>query len=451
VERLFGTDGIRDVAGRGRLAPGVVHRLGRALGRLAAPAAKRAAVLVARDPRASGPALTSLLAGGLQSEGVNVHDASVLPTPALAWSTRQGAYALGVMVSASHNPPEDNGIKVFAASGEKLGPTEEERLEAAVAAIEDEDAPSPEGALIAAPERADAYVEELLHHRFDGLQLEGRKIVVDGANGAAHRLAPLVLRALGAEVHPIACDPDGHNINVGAGATHPEHLREAVVAERADLGIALDGDGDRVILVDETGAVRDGDEILWILATHLAGRGELRDSCVAATVMSNVGLEVALRERGIRLLRAPVGDRHVAEAMRAHGLVLGGEQSGHVIVDVEGFLSGDGLAAALHVLRVLAETGVPLSRAAGRLRRFPQVLLNVRVRNKPPLEELDGVRDALVEARRELGDEGRVLLRYSGTEPLARVMVEGPDAARTTELARRIARVVEERIGAAAV
>lgn len=449
-QRRFGTDGIRDVAGKGNLQPELIVRVGRGLGaflRESSPDARRR-VLIGRDPRESSMALTTLIAGGLQSEGFDVRDVGVVPTPALALLTKQDDACLGVMISASHNPAADNGIKVFAGGGEKITEEQERLVETHIARLEHElDADRPNGSFEIAADASDAYHDELVHRRHPGLKLDRLKIAVDCANGATFEIAPRVLEALGATVHRVACEPDGININRDCGATRPDAVQATVRDQGADIGISLDGDGDRVMLVDETGVIRDGDEILGILARYLGKEGRLTHDTVVATVMSNLGLEVALRADSIRLVRTAVGDKYVAREMLEHGYVLGGEQSGHIILSETGILTGDGLATALAILEVMQERGLTLSRLAGELERYPQILENVRVSSKPDLATVDGVSDAVRRAEDDLGDRGRVLLRYSGTEKLARVMVEGPDHAQVSNHARQIADIIRDRIG----
>ncbi len=447
----FGTDGIRDVAGQGALAPEPLVRIGRALALLARERREASGdpippVLIGRDPRLSGPMILNLLSGGLHAEGLDVRDAGILPTPALAMLTRSGGFSLGVMISASHNPPADNGMKVFNEEGEKLSEGDEGTVEDHVALLADRTAETPTGSFSTDLDLLSHY-RDVLVTRHGGLEIEGREIVIDCAHGAGYEVAPDVLRRLGAKVHAIGAEPTGHNINDGHGATHPERLQEEVRARGAWIGISLDGDGDRVILVDEKGGIRDGDEILYLLAGHLQDRGALAHETVVATVMSNIGLEIALEARGMKLLRTPVGDKHVASAMREGGFVLGGEQSGHIILGEQRTSTGDGLATALAVLEVLAERGASLGEAASTLERYPQVLINVPVTEKPPLEEIESVREATESVRGELGKQGRVLLRYSGTERLARVMVEGPERESVDAHAARIADRIRESIG----
>jgi phosphoglucosamine mutase len=460
-ERIFGTDGIRGRAGEGWLATGPTSALGRAIGDvLARPArgpvrgprsgAKRATkggALSGHDGRRSGPELEAALARGLAASGHEVTSAGLITTPGLAWLARERAFDLGIMVSASHNPAEDNGIKVFSTLGEKLADEVEDEIEARVRAFPDPvlEGPAPRHD----PELENAYLDHLLAAA-GSLSLGGMAIVLDCANGGGSRVAPRIFGRLGAQVISEACSPDGDNINHGCGSTHPESLQEAVRLHAADLGIALDGDGDRCILVDERGAVVHGDAILTILARHAVAAGSLSDPRIVATVMSNRGLHRALREVGVEVVTVGVGDRRVVEALRREGLALGGEQSGHVVFGPDNHYIGDGIYTAVRVLAALRSSGVPLSELASPFRSLPQVLVNVPVARKPNLGEIDSIVAAVERIESELGGDGRVLLRYSGTEPLARVMVEGPDEDWIRRQAHALAGLIAREIGAGA-
>jgi len=460
--KLFGTDGIRDVAGEGSLRPESVVRIGRALGSLLREGTLRpgpgsdtaGTVLVARDPRASGPAIVRDLSEGILGEGIDVIDVGILTTPGLAALVALHATAAGVMISASHNPAADNGIKIFGANGEKLSEEIEEAIERTVARLEAAGGTAfagtdfPRGRLHVRPEMREDYADTLVRGRFPDLDLDGLLIAIDSANGAAYEIAPRILERLGSRVARVACEPDGTNINRDCGALHPERIRAEVLRLGADLGLSLDGDGDRVVLVTETGEILDGDDLLLALAEQLQRERALAGDTVVATVMSNLGLELALGRRGIRMLRTPVGDRHVASEMRAGGFAIGGEQSGHIILRHGASLFGDGLAAALAILRGMRGRGVPLSGFAGGLERLPQVLVNVKVGTKPPFESLEEVQAKLRRAQEELDREGRILLRYSGTEPLARVMIEGHDSTRIRAMADEIADAIVRATGA---
>jgi phosphoglucosamine mutase len=455
-ERIFGTDGVRGRAGEGWLAPSAVAAIGRAAGevlggRSAGP--RRPQALVGHDGRRSGPELEAALASGLASKGFDVQSVGLITTPGLALLTRLEEFRLGAMLSASHNPAEDNGIKLFSENGEKL--SDETELEIERRLLRDPAVTAPQATQTspakASPPHDDsleaAYFGYLVEKAAAGLRLDGLSIVVDCANGGGSRVAPRVFGRLGAVVRAIAADPDGDNINLRCGATHPEALQAEVRSQSAHLGLALDGDGDRSILVDEQGELVDGDAILAILGRHAMQRGELPDPRIVATVMSNRGLHRALRDVGVGVVTVDVGDRRVVEALRREKLRLGGEQSGHVVFGPDHFYIGDGIYTTLRVLRVLAETKRPLSELASVYRPFPQVLLNVRVARQPPLADLPRLARARSKVEEELGEDGRVLLRYSGTEPLARIMVEGPDLSRIQSQAQELADLIAAEIG----
>ncbi|MHC4378842.1 MAG: phosphoglucosamine mutase [Planctomycetota bacterium] len=447
--RLFGTDGVRGRAGEGDLEYGRVSALGRAIASMLD--GPDAAVLVAHDGRRSGPDLAHALSRGLASHGVHCDSAGLLTTPGLAIATRTGTYAAGLMVSASHNPAEDNGIKIFNAQGEKLADEVEDRIQAA---LEADPAPQAEGPLPSPRhELAEEYLARLVESA-RGLDLSGRRVVIDCANGAGSQVGPELLRRLGAEVVALFDAPDGSNINAGCGSTAPDALMAAVREHSAHLGLALDGDGDRCLLVDEHGELVDGDALMALLALDLQTAGRLPGGRIVATVMSNVGLKRALAPAEVGIETVGVGDRRVVEGLREHALGLGGEQSGHIVFgptsspsDLWHFV-GDGLYTGLRVLEAMLRAGRPLSELKSVFRAFPQLLINVRVSRKPPFEELPEVQASVAAAEAELGDGGRVLLRYSGTESLARVMVEGEDAAQIERLAEDIAARLRERIGA---
>jgi phosphoglucosamine mutase len=445
MAKLFGTDGIRGRANQGSLAPSQLVKIGRALGATLIDSSARKRVLVGRDTRLSGPMVGSAIVSGLLSAGVDVAVAGVLSTPAVARLTMAGRYGLGIVISASHNPAHDNGVKVFLANGRKPDPEFAEEVEART-----DTGPCPGGeksgryeALHDAP---NAYLDLLLKE-FDGLDLTGVRVAVDCANGATSAAGPRALVRLGADVVPVAAKPNGTNINYRCGSTWPRTICRAVVEERADVGIAFDGDGDRVIFADETGAVVDGDATMAILARDLKARRRLPHGTVAATVMSNLGLEQSLKEIGAKLVRTPVGDRYVVEEMDRGGFALGGEQSGHLIVRRGKRMVGDGLETALHLLAARGRAGESLSRLGRCFVRAPQRLINIPVRERPPLEELPEVSDAVRRAKEDLADEGRVVVRYSGTEPVARVMVEAIDPLRMAEAADGIATIIRREIG----
>ena len=447
--RLFGTDGIRGEANVHPMTPEVALRVGMAV---AVHFGCDGRVLVGKDTRLSGYLLESALASGLSAMGADVLFVGPMPTPGIAYLTHSMRATAGVVISASHNPFHDNGIKLFGADGYKLPDDVEAHLES----LMDSDgfqARRARGADVGRAQRIDdaagRYITHLKQAFPKGRDLSGLKIVIDCAHGAAYRIAPTVLAELGAEVVTRGVEPNGLNINDGCGATHPEQLGRAVVETGADLGIALDGDADRAIFADERGQIVDGDAILAMCARDLHQRGELEGGAVVATVMSNLGLDRSLAEVGIGLLRTPVGDRYVVEAMRSGGCNLGGEQSGHVVF-LDHCTTGDGVVAALQVLTILRRTQSPLSRLARVMTRVPQMLRSFAVPRKEPLDRLPGLRKAIRQIEQELGDEGRVLVRYSGTEAKMRVMVESVDEHKMREYVERLQAVALAELGAAA-
>lgn len=439
----FGTDGIRGVA-NAELGAELVLALGRATAR-ALPARS---FLVARDTRQSGPLLQAALSAGLASEGADVVDLGVLPTPGVAWhcATR---HLPGAVISASHNPFTDNGVKLFATGGLKLPDAAEAAVEEELDRVLAADVRGPRpptghavGRLSADPDAADGYVEHLVSV-LEGGSLDGMKVVVDCANGAASSIAPIVLQRLGADVTAIAHQPDGTNINDGCGSTHPELVGAEVLARGADIGLALDGDADRLVAVDHTGAATTGDELLALFATDLAGRGRLAGNTVVVTVMSNLGLRLAMADQRIAVRETPVGDRYVLEALDADGLTLGGEQSGHLVFR-ELATTGDGVLTAVLLLDLIRRTGRPLADLAREaMRRLPQVLVNVPAPDPGSVVENEAVQAEVAAVRLELGQQGRVLLRPSGTEPLVRVMVEAADEVVAHTVVDRLCVVVE--------
>jgi phosphoglucosamine mutase len=441
--RLFGTDGVRGLANADltpELALSVAHA---AAGVLAdRDGTERPVAVVGRDPRASGEMLEAAVVAGLSSAGADVLRAGVLPTPALAHLTASTGADLGVMISASHNPMPDNGIKLFSRGGHKLPDLVEADIERTVAAGFSA-AHRPTGAGIGRVRDLTGGAEDYLAHLLGTVTrpLDGISLVVDGAHGAASQVAPEAYRRAGATVHTIGCEPDGWNINDGIGSTHLGPLVQAVRERRADLGIAHDGDADRCLAVTAHGDVVDGDAILAVCAIALHERGELKDDTVVATVMSNLGFHHTMRDAGIRVHTTAVGDRYVLEALRSQGLSLGGEQSGHLVF-LEHAPTGDGLLTGLALLSRMAETGAPLAELASVVRRLPQVLINVPVTDRLAVAESDAVADAVNAVEDELGEAGRVLLRPSGTEQLVRVMVEAPTQEQADAVAQRLADVV---------
>jgi phosphoglucosamine mutase len=442
-KQLFGTDGIRGVAGEYPLDPATVHAFGQALGSDLRRASRDAAMLIGMDTRESGPWIAAQVAAGLAQQDVPAVSAGVITTPGVAYLTRSSSFTAGVMISASHNPYRDNGIKVFSHSGYKLPDDEEHLVEQEIFRHAGE-APGPPLPLAPDPALAERYLDYLASTVEGGF--EGMHIVLDCGNGAAYQLAPALFRRLGAEVEAICCEPNGRNINLDCGALHVESLCAAVLQSGASLGVAFDGDADRAIFVAGNGQIVDGDAVLLIAARALHRAGKLEGGLVVATVMSNLGLERALERDGIRLLRTPVGDKYVLEEMVRAGAVLGGEQSGHVIFR-QYATTGDGLLTALRVLEIARNRGAGLEALIAGLDIYPQRLQNVRVRERRALHELPEVAREIEECQREFGSAGRVLVRFSGTEPLARVMVEGPDLARVDEFTDRIATAIRNEIG----
>ncbi len=446
-KKLFGTDGIRGEAGKFPLDGPTATALGGALGDWARHHSPDPEVLIGVDTRESGYWLAQAVAAGLVQSGVRVRYAGVVSTPAVAYLTKEGPFVAGAMISASHNPYHDNGIKVFAHSGYKLPDAAEAQLEnEIVLRLQRSTADGIAPDLAADPALVELYLDRLASASSG---LAGLKLVVDCANGSASVLAPRLFERLGAQVHAVFCQPDGRNINDGCGALHPEQLRDQVLASGADLGIAFDGDADRAIFVARNGKLLDGDWVLLLCARHLAAQAKLPagNQCVVATVMSNLGLERALAAEGIRLARTAVGDKYVLEEMLRLGAPLGGEQSGHVIY-LDYATTGDGMVTALRVIEAVRWSGKRPDELADELPVYPQKLVNVRVSRRLPLESLPGVQHAIREAEAAFGDSGRLLVRYSGTEPLARVMVEGPDLPMVEHYAHAIAETILAELGA---
>jgi phosphoglucosamine mutase len=450
MQKLFGTDGIRATAGGFPLDEYTVEAVGHSLAvNLMRASGHSPKLIIGRDTRESGPVIERWLARGAVAAGAQVELAGVITTPGIAFITRSTPFDAGVVISASHNPYQDNGIKIFSASGKKIADEMEQRIE--------EDVMNERGRIthlhpsetqIAETNShyRNRYIDYLVKEVGCGLRLDGLQIALDCANGAASYVAPQVFEQLGARLTVLSAQPDGRNINAGCGSLHPENLQQAVLDERLDLGIAFDGDADRAVFVDSNGALVDGDNTMLILADYLKSRGRLSGQTVVATVMSNIGLEIALHQRGIRMVRTGVGDRYVLEELLRQNAGLGGEQSGHIILpDIS--LTGDGIITAIELLRAVRESGRKLAELASQLIRFPQVLVNVRVRQKPPLESLPQVKSEMERIQTELEGRGRLLVRYSGTEDLVRVMIEGEDQAKIEDQANRLAQLIGQAIG----
>jgi len=438
--RFFGTDGVRGRMGEEPITPATVLKLGWAAGKVLARGRERPKVLIGKDTRVSGYLLESALEAGLSAAGVDIRLLGPMPTPAIAYLTRTARAAAGVVISASHNPYDDNGIKFFSAEGSKLP----DEVELEIERMMDEPLVTVESALIGKakryPDAAGRYIEFCKSTVSNRLNLHGLKLVVDCANGAAYQVAPAVFTELGAQVIAVANNPDGFNINRSCGSTHPEILQKKVVDERADLGIALDGDGDRVLLVDASGAVLDGDQLLYIMAMARHAAGRLPG--VVGTLMTNLGLEQALAARKIPFRRANVGDRYVMAQLTQEGWELGGETSGHIIC-LDKSSTGDGIIAALEVLAVMRQTGKSAAELTAGMHVFPQTMINVRMSRRFDLKASAPVQEALRAVEQELAADGRVVLRASGTEPVVRVMIEGRDAGQIQRLGQQLADTVK--------
>ena len=440
----FGTDGLRGRAGEAPIEPETLRRVGAALGVLLQREGdgSQRRVLLGDDGRESAPWIQDALVQGLMGAEVSAASVGVVTTPALALLTARGPYAAGVMISASHNPSHDNGVKIFSADGQKLRDDDERELERLANALTPD---APGEPRVRSVEKLVLQYEELLGQRFEHLDLTGKKVCVDAANGGGAAIAPRVLRMFGAEVVEVGCEPDGFNINEDVGALHPERLAPVVREHGACMGICLDGDGDRGIFLDETGRVHDGDAVMTFFGARMHEAGCLPGGAVAATVMSNLGMHRALREAGVQVHETPVGDRHVVAAMKERGFALGGEQSGHTLF-LDHDLVGDGLYTGLRILDALGDDA--MSRAFAAFERFPQKLVNVAVREKPDLATVPAVASLQRAIEAQLGDDGRLLLRYSGTEPKCRVMIEAKDQELCERLCDELAAVIRAELGA---
>ena len=445
--KLFGTDGIRGKAGTAPLEPETVARVGAALVKtmVASDPGHGMRYVIGRDTRESGTWIEDELTRGLTGQGATVVSAGVVPTPAVAYLARTEGFDAGIVISASHNPYEDNGIKVFGGSGTKITEQFEKSVEGFVADSSWSVAGGPKKAPPPQQQLAEHYVDHLLQIMNTAGSLAGSKIVVDCANGATAPIAPGLFSRLGFDVVPIGVSPNGRNINLNCGSTHLDGLAKAVVDQKARVGVAFDGDGDRALFVDHAGRIVDGDAILLIAAMYLKDRGRLPGPAVVATVMSNIGLEIALRDRGIQMVRTAVGDKYVMEEMVKRGFTLGGEQSGHIIFS-EHLFTGDGLATALNVLRIMADTGKELGELASALVTYPQVLVNVRVKQRSDYMQVPAIADTVKRVEAGLAGQGRLLVRYSGTEPLLRIMLEGKNEGEIRQWAQDIADAVREHV-----
>jgi len=448
--RLFGTDGIRGAANKYPLTADVIVDIGRAIASVFGAADNRAKIIIGKDTRESGGMIEDALASGICSAGADACLTGVLPTPAVAHLTSSTDASAGIVISASHNPFSDNGIKIFDAEGYKLADQKEDKIEQRVLSekIGHADGKSVRGSgsvesLEDAPSRYLSFLKNTLR---DDTFLNGVKIILDCSNGATYAVAPRLFSDLGAQVQAISVNPDGKNINANCGSEHPEDLIDTVIAKKADIGLAFDGDGDRMVAVDEKGLVITGDRILAICARTLKRKGLLRNNLVVSTVMSNLGLRLALKDLGIKHLTTQVGDRYVLQQMNASGAVIGGEDSGHTIF-LDQHTTGDGMLSAIRLIQAMRDENKPLSELSEVMTVFPQVLLNIEVKHKPEIESVAPLMDAIGSVEKILGEKGRVLVRYSGTQPLCRVMVEGPDRDETRQYCQQIADIVKATLG----
>jgi phosphoglucosamine mutase len=449
MRKLFGTDGIRAVAGEAPLDIRTIHAVGLALAHTLTRHGAQPRVVLGMDTRESSEWISATIAAGLREGGATIESAGVITTPGVAFLARKHGFSAGVVISASHNPWQDNGIKVFGGDGYKLPDEQELEIEEEIfrrladASFAPAASPSP----LQAQARYRHDYETFLRQVVPGLHLNGQRIVLDCANGAASAIAPELFATLGGTLHLTHSNPDGRNINEHCGALHPEIVAAETAAHKADIGITLDGDADRALFADAHGKVVNGDAVLLLAARDLQARGALRDNTIVATTMSNMGLETALGMSDIRMLRAPVGDKYVLQMMRQHNAMLGGEQSGHILFPSHS-TTGDGLLTALLVLDIVQRSGKPLHQLVADLKVFPQVIVNVRVREKQPLEQIPAVRERIQEAESALQGKGRVVVRYSGTEALARVMIEAESREEMERHAQRIAEAIRSTLGA---
>ncbi len=449
TQKLFGTDGIRGAANSYPMTADMAMKVGQALAlTFENNKKKRRKVIIGKDTRISGYMLEYGLTSGLCSMGVNVYLVGPMPTPAIAHLTRSFAADAGIVISASHNPAEDNGLKIFTSEGFKLPDKAEREIEKLIVSdkLKTEHIHGKDIGKAFRIDDANGRYIEFVKNSINNNSLKGLKVVIDCANGAAHNVAKEIFGELGAEIVALNFKPDGLNINLGCGAMHPEVVKSAVLGHQADLGIALDGDADRVIIVDEKGNIVDGDHILAIAAIELKEKGRLKNDTIVATNYSNLGLDFAMKEHGINVIKTDVGDRHVIEEMRKNNYILGGEQSGHIIF-FRHTTTGDGLISALQIMNIMKKSGKKLSEIKKVMQVFPQVLVNVKVKEKKPFKELPAVSKKIDEIEKKLGEKGRVLVRYSGTENLCRIMIEGKDETEINKHAQEIEKEVKKALG----
>jgi len=448
MRKLFGTDGIRGVANVHPMTSEIAMQLGRAVAHIFKDTDRRHRILIGKDTRVSGYMLETALASGICSMGVDVLLVGPMPTPGIAFLTTDMRADVGIVISASHNPFQDNGMKIFCRNGLKLPDEKELEIEQLMSSKEiDSLRPTATevGKAFRIDDAAGRYIVFLKNTFPNDFTLDGFKIVLDCAHGAAYKIAPHVFEELGAKVYPIGIEPDGVNINQNCGALHPEAISQEVKEQGADIGIALDGDADRVIFVDENGVEVDGDHIMAICAVDMHRENRLKKNTVVATVMSNIGLDIALKKEGIKMLRAAVGDRYILEEMLQHGYNFGGEQSGHIIFfDLN--TTGDGILSALQILAAMKKNNKKLSELSTIMQRFPQVIENVEVKDKKDLDSVPEIKKAIDDAEKKLAGKGRILVRYSGTQPLCRVMVEGQDEKEIKGIAQNLAQLIGNKL-----
>jgi phosphoglucosamine mutase len=450
MDRLFGTDGIRGVANEYPLTAEAVFGIGRAIASFFGGSTIPTKIIIGKDTRESGDMIEEALAAGICSVGADVCLAGILPTPAVAYLVSTNAAVAGIVISASHNPFGDNGIKIFDADGYKLSDAKEDEIERLLASDNIDLTPGKSnhriGNVETMKDASERYLTFLRNTLPDARLFNDMKIVLDCSNGATYAVAPKLFEDLGAQVKALHIRPDGKNINADCGSEHPEALIDAVLAQKADIGLAFDGDGDRLVAVDEKGQVISGDRTLVICARSLKRKGMLKNNLVVSTVMSNLGLRLALKDLAINHMMAQVGDRYVLQQMTANGSVIGGEDSGHVIF-LDQHTTGDGILTAIRLIQTMCEENKPLSELSRVMTVFPQVLLNIEVQKKPLIEDVPQIMAAIRSVEESLGEKGRVLVRYSGTQPLCRVMVEGPEREKTRRYCQQIADTVKEALG----
>jgi len=449
MRKLFETDGVRGIANKYPMTPEMAMKIGQAISYILRKKGHRPRIVIGKDTRLSGYMLESALVAGITSMGADAISIGPLPTPGIAFITTNLDADAGIVISASHNPFEDNGIKIFSKTGYKLADKQEIDIEELIFSkkISEKLCPSTEiGKAYRENDPSGRYIVFLKQSFPKNLSLEGTKIVIDCANGATYKVAPLLFKEMRADLKVLNADPDGVNINLNCGALHPEDLAKKVLQSSSDIGLAFDGDGDRLIVVDEKGNIVNGDQIMAICTQDLKEEGALKNNTLVTTVMSNLGLSIAMEKMGVKQIRSKVGDRYVLEEMLKKDAVIGGEDSGHLLF-LDHHTTGDGILSSLQLLSVMKKKNKPLSELAKIMKLFPQVTVNVNVKSKPPIEEQQEIMDAIKEVEKALGNQGRVLVRYSGTQKMCRVMVEGPTQKETEVFAGSIAEVIKKKLG----